>query len=201
MQRFLEGLAESKPPFQELNLNTTSKQESSLRYRLVVDADGLNILAKLPNWWNLLPLGAILTPHVKEMCRLTGLDQQSVVDNRIDLVREMANKWNCAVILKGAFSVVAAPGETTVVIPFATDSLAKAGTGDVLAGCIASLVAQGCSSFRAAYMGAYVHGLAGTIAAKHSASRSVLARDVIHNISGALSSIESNRISSGPAHN
>ena len=199
--KFMEAHSATKhKPDRTDSLKSTSPRDKNLPYRLVIDADGLNLLSKLPNWWDLLPPETVLTPHVKEMCRLTGLDRETVLSTRIDLTRQMADSWKCVVILKGPFSVVAAPGEQTAIIPFATDALAKAGTGDALAGCVAGLIAQGCASYPAAFIGGYIHGLAGTLATKSVPSRSVLARDVLHNIPAAFKKVESQRTArnSGP---
>ncbi len=147
---------------------------------MVVDADGLKLLAQIPNWHSLLPRWSILTPHPGEMATLTGLSKDQVQDRRIDLAEEYAAKWGHVVVLKGAFTVVADPGGETVVIPVATPALARAGTGDVLAGVISGLRAQGMDAFAAAYIGAWLHAQAGLAAAKRLGSTAgVLAGDLI----------------------
>ena len=102
----------------------------------VVDADGLNILALTRSndmpWWTLFRRPAILTPHPGEMARLRGGDPTEQV-GRIDLARESAGLWNKVTVLKGAHTVVASPGGSVMVSPFANPGLATAGTGDVLA--------------------------------------------------------------------
>jgi hydroxyethylthiazole kinase-like uncharacterized protein yjeF len=133
---------------------------------LVVDADGLNALASAQEWWKALPPDTILTPHPGEMGRLMGGDAttKEVQADREGVSQRMAGAWGTVVVLKGAFTVVAAPDGRVVVLPFANPGLATAGSGDVLAGAIVGLRAQGMSAFEAAVAGAYLHGLAGELA-------------------------------------
>jgi len=152
---------------------------------LVMDADGLNILSESPGWPEALPRGTVLTPHPGEMSRLTGLDTGEVQASRLDVAREWSERWQQIVVLKGAFTVVAAPGEQPVVLPFANAALAKAGTGDVLAGTIVALRAQGLDGFRAAIAGAYLHGLAGEIVAQRLGAAGAVAGDVAHALAEA----------------
>jgi hydroxyethylthiazole kinase-like uncharacterized protein yjeF len=132
---------------------------------LVVDADGLNALAKADQWWKSLPPETILTPHPGEMARLMGGEAtiQQVQADREGVARRMAAEWGVVLVLKGAFTVVAAADGRLVVVPFANPGLATAGSGDVLAGAITGLRAQGMGAFEAAVAGAYLHGLAGEL--------------------------------------
>jgi hydroxyethylthiazole kinase-like uncharacterized protein yjeF len=131
---------------------------------LVIDADALNALADAADWWRWLPANCILTPHPGEMARLTGMMPGEA--DRVDVARQAATKWKQIVVLKGAFTVVAAPDGRTTVIPFANPGLATAGTGDVLAGAILGMLAQGLPPFDGAVCGAYLHALAGDIAVR-----------------------------------
>lgn len=146
---------------------------------LVVDADGLNALAQARDWASRLPGPAILTPHPGEMARLTGLDKASIEQDRWGIARQFAQAWGHVVVLKGAFTVIAAPDGRAVVMPFANPALATAGTGDVLAGAIAGLRAQGLAPFEAAALGAYLHGLAGERAREEIGAAGVTAGDLI----------------------
>ena len=147
---------------------------------LVLDADALNILARQQEWWRLLSPNCILTPHPGEMSRLTGLEIKEVQARRLELAPEMARKWSQVVLLKGAHTVVAAPDGRTMVMPFANAALAKAGSGDVLAGSIAGLLAQGLPAFEAAVAGAYLHGLAGELARGDLSLAAVVAGDLVN---------------------
>lgn len=154
---------------------------------LVIDADGLNLLAAMDGWPRLLPPGTILTPHPGEFARLARLEREDVQANRIPLAQAKAAEWNCVVVLKGAFTVVAAPDGRTAVEPFATSALASAGTGDVLAGAIAGLLAQGLAPFDAALCAGWLHGMAGVRAAGLlETAISVTAGDVLELLPDAL---------------
>jgi len=131
---------------------------------LVVDADGLNLLARMEGWPARLPSGTVLTPHPGEMARLMGCSVAEVQADRVGVARRGAREWGHVVVLKGAFTVVAGPDGRTVLEPFANPALATGGTGDVLAGIIVALRAQGLGPFEAAAAGAYLHGLAGELA-------------------------------------
>ncbi len=155
--------------------------------KLVVDADALRLLARIPNWWDLLPDETVLTPHPGEMAALTGLSIEAVQQDRIATARLYAAQWRKVVVLKGAHTVVAERGGQALIIPIATPALARAGTGDVLAGMITGLIAQGSPVFEAAGLAAWLHARAGLTAVErvhHSAA--VLARDVIGEIGGVL---------------
>jgi NAD(P)H-hydrate epimerase len=128
---------------------------------LVIDADALNLLAEMDNWPAMIPPNTILTPHPGEFARLAKLERDEVQKNRIALAQAKAAEWKCVIVLKGAFTVIAAPDGQIAVEPFATSALASAGTGDVLAGTITGLLAQGLAPFDAALAGAWLHGLAG----------------------------------------
>jgi ADP-dependent NAD(P)H-hydrate dehydratase / NAD(P)H-hydrate epimerase len=129
--------------------------------RLLVDADGLNLLAKRDDWPALLPAGTILTPHDGEMSRLTRTSLRDVQRDHIGNALRYAAEWGHIVLLKGPHTVVAEPGGRAIVMPFANPAMATAGTGDVLAGCITGLLGQGLTPFDAAVCGAYMHGKAG----------------------------------------
>lgn len=165
---------------------------------LVIDADGLNMLATMEEWWSFLPRRTILTPHPGEMARLTkikGDEHQSaahvVQSMRLSLAREKAAEWGCVIVLKGAFTIIAEPTGRVMIQPFADPALARAGTGDVLAGAIVGLLAQGLDPFDAAVAGAYLHGYAGALAGQYLRSRaSVLAGEVANFLPAALAAVE-----------
>lgn len=165
-------------------------EQAGLTMPIVIDADGLNLLAKSDGWPSMLPPSTILTPHVGEMSRLSGLTMEAIQADRIALARAKAIEWNCVLVLKGAFTVAASPDGRVMVSPFATDALATAGTGDVLAGCILGLLAQGAPPFEAASASAYLHGLAGALCAQKQAARSTMASDVLNALPGAIRHVE-----------
>jgi hydroxyethylthiazole kinase-like uncharacterized protein yjeF len=156
----------------------------------IIDADGLNLLSELEEWAMRLPKWSILTPHPGEMARLTGEEVGEIQADRVGAATRFAAQWGQVVVLKGAFTVVASPEGRTAMIPFATAALARAGTGDVLAGAIAGLRAQGVNPFEAAVLGAYLHGRAGEIAAEYAGtSAGVLAGDVDAALAEAIAEI------------
>ncbi|MEZ4860836.1 MAG: NAD(P)H-hydrate dehydratase [Caldilineaceae bacterium] len=145
----------------------------------VIDADGLNCLAKLAEWPKLLPAQVVLTPHAAELGRLCGLAVAEVLQGRWTLARQKAAEWQAVVLAKGPYTVIAAPDGQLAVLPVATAALATAGTGDVLAGTIAGLLAQGVDPFPAACVGAWLHGEAGLRCAQTMGDAGVIASDLL----------------------
>lgn len=160
-----------------------------LSARIVVDADALNILSGTRDWWRRLPGDAILTPHPGEMARLTGLDLEKIQSDRLGVTEEAARNWGKTVVLKGAYTVIAAPDGRVNVSPFANPGLASAGTGDVLAGVIAGLVAQGMPLFEAATCGVYLHGKAGEMVRDMLGDAGMMASDVLPFVPRAIKAI------------
>jgi NAD(P)H-hydrate epimerase len=153
---------------------------------LIIDADGLNILSADDGWPDHLPPGSILTPHPGEMARLMGGSIGDVQRDRVKTAQTQAAKWKQVIVLKGAHTVIAAPDGRTTLLPFANPGLATAGTGDVLAGAITAMRAQGLSPFDAAVAGAYLHGLAGELARKTRGVTGMTAGDVLDHLPRAL---------------
>lgn len=157
----LAGCGLGQHPETALFLEELLLQELPLPPAGVLDADALNILAGLPGWEKRLRVKAVLTPHPGEMARLLGLSAATVQEAREARAREAAAAWNQVVVLKGAFTVVAGPEGRMRISPFAVPALASAGTGDVLAGAIAGLMAQGVGPEEAAAAGVFLHAAAG----------------------------------------
>jgi hydroxyethylthiazole kinase-like uncharacterized protein yjeF len=158
----------------------------------VVDADGLKLLVELDGWQERLPHHSILTPHPGEMAVLTGLEVEAIQADRLQVAAKYALEWGHIVILKGAYTIVAAPDDRMALIPFATSALAHAGTGDVLAGAVAGLLGQGVEPFFAAVLGAYLHGRAGEMAGEwHQTTAGVMAGDVADFLPLALAELNS----------
>jgi hydroxyethylthiazole kinase-like uncharacterized protein yjeF len=156
--------------------------------KTVIDADGLKLLAHIPEWYSILHGQVVLTPHPGEMAVLSGLTKEEIQSSRIEVAEYYARRWGKVVVLKGAYSVIAEPSGNTAVVPVATSALARAGTGDVLAGFIVGLLAQGLTPFQAACAGAYIHAMAGLEAAEDQGNTSsVLAGDVLDMVPRILS--------------
>jgi NAD(P)H-hydrate epimerase len=157
---------------------------------MVLDADGLKLLARIPDWPSKVPTEAILTPHPGEMSIRTGLEIREIQADRLGTARRFANEWGHVVALKGAFTIVAAPDGKAGLIPVATPALARAGTGDVLAGMIAGLRAQGVGAFEAAVAGAWMHAAGGLLAEEYLGSTTaVMAGDLLDAIIDVVAEI------------
>jgi NAD(P)H-hydrate epimerase len=154
---------------------------------LVLDADGLNLLAREPRRFD---RAAVLTPHPGEAARLLGVDITTVQADRFASVRELARRHGAVVVLKGAGSLIAHPDGRMAACPWGNPGMAVAGMGDVLTGVIAGLLAQGATAWEAACLGVGLHARAGDAAAE-AGERGLLASDLL----GPL-----HRLGNGPRH-
>lgn len=157
------------------------------RAPLVVDADGLNILAGHPDWLSLLPSETILTPHPKELQRLVGEWRDDY--EKIEKTKALASRYRVIVVVKGAYSMII-DGERIYVNSSGTPALATAGSGDVLTGMITSLLAQGYQPVEAARAGVFLHGMTADITGEYIHPRSFIASDIIENIGDAYRNLE-----------
>ena len=155
---------------------------------IVWDADALNLLATDPALQAKLPPASVLTPHPGEFARLAGRPLAHDRE-RIAAARDLAACLQAVVVLKGKNSIISAPGGDTLINPTGNAGMAKGGSGDVLAGIIAALLAQGYPPFTAAAIGTYLHGLAADLALAASYLTSLTARDLIAAIPAALQSL------------
>lgn len=157
---------------------------------LVIDADALNILALNNKWLSDLKPLTILTPHPGEFDRLAG--KSSCGYERLQKQLELSGKYNCIIVLKGAYTSVSVPEGKVWFNNTGNPGMATAASGDVLTGMILSLLAQGYDPADAALTGVYVHGLSGDIAAKHTGCESLIASDIIDEIGNAYKTIKEN---------
>ena len=155
---------------------------------MVWDADALNLLAADPALQAKLPPASVLTPHPGEFVRLAGRPLAHDRE-RIAAARDLAARLHAVVVLKGKYSIISAPNGDTLINPTGNAGLAKGGSGDVLAGIIAALLAQGYPPFTAAALGTWLHGLAADIALTHSHLTSLTARDLLAAIPAALQNL------------
>jgi len=163
------------------------------RLPLVIDADALNALSN-----DLSPLQKnkgikILTPHPGEMSRLTNLNKDFIEKNRKKAAVDFAKKFYCTILLKGHPTVVAAATGEVYINQTGNPGMATAGSGDVLTGMIAAFLGQGLSEFNAAKYGAYLHGLAGDLAAREISQAALIAADIIDYVPKALRQHETSR--------
>ncbi len=153
----------------------------------VVDADGLNLSAAHPKYFeNRLHNQYILTPHMKEMARLLQKPVSAIQANRMKVLREYAGGAGITCILKDAGTVTYSPENRACLNSCGNSALSKAGSGDVLAGLVAGLLAQKRDCYEAAVLGVYLHGMAGECARDEKGSYSVMAQDLMRCISPAM---------------
>jgi NAD(P)H-hydrate epimerase len=194
-RQFIENLLNTQSggnpgiPIGFMTTKTEKKPDRQKLPALVIDADGLKLLAQIENWHEKIS-GAVLTPHPGEMAVLSGLSIAQIQKDREGIAREYAQRWGQVLVLKGALTVIASQSGEVSIIPAATSALATAGSGDVLAGMIAGLAAQGLAPFAAAKTAAWLHARAGIKAAQQLGSEaSVMAGDVIEQIAGVINQI------------
>lgn len=153
---------------------------------VLIDADGLNILSKLQIS---LPENLVLTPHPKEAARLLGVGLEEVLSDIEASAKEISKKYSCVTVLKSHNTVVCSKNLEIYVNNTGNSALAKAGSGDVLAGVVAGLLAQNCKPFYAAKLGVYLHGLVGDLAKNDLTEYGVLASNQIRYIPFAIKNI------------
>jgi NAD(P)H-hydrate epimerase len=149
---------------------------------MVIDADGLNIVAQRIDILKKRPAPTILTPHPGEMARLAGCSAREVQGNRIAIAREFAKRCGVHLVLKGARTVIAHPDGTVFINPTGNAGMASGGMGDVLTGIIAGLMTQAIAPQRAAAMGVFLHGSAADALAHSAGPFGYLATDVMNAI-------------------
>lgn len=151
---------------------------------LVLDADGITMLACRPELWKEHPDTCVLTPHPGEMARLLGRDIREITEDISGCAREAAKKLGAVCVLKDARTVTADRDGQMVVNLTGNHGMATGGSGDVLTGIVAALLAQGTDAVKAAAAGVWLHGSAGDRAAKALGAGPMLARDILQHIKG-----------------
>jgi NAD(P)H-hydrate epimerase len=152
----------------------------------VVDADALTALMGRTGILKKRNASTILTPHVGELARLIGQSAETIEGRRVELARESSHRLQSVVVLKGAPTVTAAPQGLTYLNSTGNPGMATIGSGDVLTGVVAGLLAQGMNPTDAAWAGVWIHGRAGDRAAIERGERSLLAMDILEAVPGVL---------------
>lgn len=155
---------------------------------LVLDADALNCLSENKTWLPFLPPGTILTPHPKEFERLCGKWGNSF--ERLQMQKDFSIKYNCYVVYKGAYTTISTPVGNCYFNTTGNAGMAKGGSGDVLTGVIAGLLAQGLSKAEACITAVYIHGFAGDLARKENGEISMLPEDLIEQLGKAFIEVQ-----------
>lgn len=154
---------------------------------MVIDADGLNLIAQNKDMLNSLPENSILTPHVGEFNRLFG--ETSSGAERLNIAITMAEKYRVIIVVKGANTQVVCPNGQVFVNSTGNPGMATAGSGDVLTGIIASLLAQGYSPCNACVVGVFLHGYAADMATRTTGQQSLVATDIISHLGFAFNKL------------
>lgn len=157
---------------------------------VVLDADALNAISKIPDVLRKTAKIPIITPHPGEMSRLTGLSVKEILDDPIECARNFALNYKTITVLKDARTIIASPDGRVYINLTGNNAMAKGGSGDVLTGIISAFVAEGMDSFDAAVLGVYVHAMAGDMAAKDLGHFGVLARDLTEYTAKVLKKLE-----------
>ncbi len=182
------GLGNSKAT-QKVLLSVVSQCEKPL----VLDADGINLLAGNIHIVKERTAPTVLTPHPLEFSRISGHSMEHIRVNRVAVATEFAQEFGVVLVLKGADTVVAHPDGRVYICTTANSGLATAGSGDVLSGIIASLLAQGAPAGDAANVGVYLHSNAGLLAREKLGARSMLAGDVLLALPEAIIALENRK--------
>jgi len=161
-----------------------------LKVPVVIDADGLNILAGRPELLKTLPRPAVLTPHPGEFARLTGLSTEAVLERRLEIAPDFAKTHGVYLVLKGFRTLVAAPDGRVFVNPTGNPGMATAGSGDVLSGMIAAQVVQEKDTLGAVLSAVYAHGLCGDLVEDRNGQKSLTAGDLVKFLPRVLKSLE-----------
>ncbi len=157
----------------------------------LIDADGLNLLAENKNYLNqMAERRFVITPHMKEMSRLTGISVEELKADRIQILKDFISRYRITCVLKDSRTLIASEEKGIRMNLTGNSAMAKAGSGDVLAGVISGWMAQGKEAEDAAELGTYIHGLSGDLAKFEKGVYSVMARDLIEYISKALMKLE-----------
>ena len=147
---------------------------------IVIDADALNLLAKNKEFLKEINPNAIITPHPLEMSRISGVDVKEITANISEFAQNFANENGLICVLKDHHTAVSKPNSDSIYINQSGNSgMSTGGSGDVLDGIIAGLLAQGCEPYIAATLGVYIHGLAGDVASQIHSQYSLMASDII----------------------
>ena len=178
------GWSQSTTEFLRLLLSETS--DRLLGLPVLIDADGLNNLSNIKDWPSLVNSPAILTPHPGEMSTLTGVPVAQIQADRVAMAREWSERWGATLVLKGAHTAIASPGEPVRIAPFANPGLATGGTGDVLSGVIVSLLAQGLRPPDAAAVGVCLHAEAARIVTDRIGQTGLAASDLLDALPPAI---------------
>lgn len=162
---------------------------SESKVPVIIDADGLNILSENMDILDEITIPVILTPHLMELSRLIKKPLSEIKGHEIEIANNFIERYNVILVMKSSTTYIISRGKSAAINTTGDSSLSKGGTGDCLAGFIAGLCAESKDPYKAAIIGPYIHGLAGSLAGKDLTTYSVLASDVLNYIPKAIKEI------------
>jgi NAD(P)H-hydrate epimerase len=171
---------------QEETVNLVKELAAAIKIPLLIDGDGLTAIAGSPEILSRRRAATILTPHLGEMARLTGMPAAEISRDKITVLRKTAEKLKSTIILKGAHSLVGASDGNIYINLSGNAGMATAGSGDVLTGCIAAMYGMGLKPDEAARKGVFLHGYAGDLAAAKKGADGITAKDIMEYLPQAL---------------
>ena len=159
--------------------------------RLIIDADGLNMLSSIKEELRNTKAKIVLTPHIKEFSRLIGRDIDDIFNNIIDYSMDFAKEYNVTLLLKGPTTIIT-DGEDVILVDRGTPGMATAGSGDVLSGIITGILGYGDDILKSVALAAYINGLSGEVAEKKNSYISMSAKDTVESIKYVINEIVNN---------
>lgn len=175
----------------ETRIELVNKILSTYEKPIVLDADGINCISRgNPDILLNRKAETVITPHPGEFSRLLNLDINTIQKKRFEYSKMISNKYNVITVLKGADTIVTSPKGDIYTNPTGNPGMATAGSGDLLTGIIASFIGQGITSYEAAVLGVYCHGVAGDLAKLDKGEYGMISRDILDNIPYSIKKIE-----------
>jgi ADP-dependent NAD(P)H-hydrate dehydratase / NAD(P)H-hydrate epimerase len=171
---------------QEETVRLVKELSETIKVPLLIDGDGLTAIAQAPEILQSRKAVTILTPHLGEMARLTGKSSAEINSNKINVLREVIEKFKATIVLKGAHSLIGCVDGRVYINLSGNAGMATAGSGDVLTGCIAAMYGLGLKSEEATRKGVFLHGYAGDLAAAKKGEDGITAKDIMEFLSQAL---------------
>ena len=154
---------------------------------LIIDADALNLIGTHPELLGMVPANSIITPHYRELQRIAG--KEFALNERLDIARELAGKHQLHIIVKGAYTAIVCPDQHVLFNTTGNAGMATAGSGDVLTGILAALLAQNYTPVETCVLGTFIHGLSGDIATSRLGETSLISSDIVHNLPQAFEAL------------
>ena len=156
----------------------------------MIDADGLNILSEHEELLENLPVNTVLTPHMGELSRLMKLSIPEIKAHAVEYALHFSKRYKTVLVMKDATSLICGQSGNVLVNTYGNSGMATAGSGDVLAGIISGLMAQGRDPMNAASLGVLLHALSGDMAARKKSEYAILASDILDGMTDVLLNIE-----------